>query len=99
MTNIENFVEVQPRLVIKRVDDAIAFYCAVFGAQLIERYVDSSGVVVHAAIRIGTSIVTMAEEVEAWKRLGPAAIGGSPAFTSRFPIPTPSAPVRSSGVA
>jgi len=78
MVNTEIRSEVQPRLVIERVDDAIAFYCATFGAELIERYVDATGVVVHAAIRIGTSIVTMAEEVKAWRLLGPTAIGGSP---------------------
>jgi PhnB protein len=71
-------IEVQPRLVIEHVDDAIAFYRAAFGAELIERYADSSGVVVHAAVRIGTSIVTMAEEVKAWRLLSPTAIGGSP---------------------
>jgi PhnB protein len=78
MVSTEVRSEIQPRLVIERVDDAIAFYRATFGAEPIERYVDASGVVVHAAIRIGTSIVTMAEEVKAWKLLGPSAIGGSP---------------------
>jgi uncharacterized glyoxalase superfamily protein PhnB len=78
MVSTEVRIEVQARLVIERVDDAIAFYRAAFGAELIERFVDASGVVVHAAIRIGTSIVTMAEEVKAWKLLGPTAIGGSP---------------------
>src|SRR4029453_18699340 len=78
MTSTDVRIEVQPRLVIEHVDDAIAFYRAAFGAELIERYVDSSGVVVHAVVRIGTSIVTMAEEVKAWRLLGPTAIGGSP---------------------
>jgi PhnB protein len=78
MVSIDVRIEVQARLVIERVDDAIAFYRATFGAELIERFVDGSGVVVHAAIRIGTSIVTMAEEVKAWTLLGPIAIGGSP---------------------
>jgi PhnB protein len=77
MVSTEVRIEVQPRLVIKRVDDAIAFYRATFGAELIERFVDTSGVVVHAAIRIGASILTMAEEVKAWTLLGPIAIGGS----------------------
>jgi PhnB protein len=78
MVSIDVRIEVQARLVIERVDDAIAFYHAAFGAELIERFVDASGVVVHAAIRIGTSIVTLAEELHAWKLLGPTAIGGSP---------------------
>jgi catechol 2,3-dioxygenase-like lactoylglutathione lyase family enzyme len=95
MASTDVRIEVQPRLVIEHVDDAIAFYRAAFGAELIERYVDSSGVVVHAAVRIGTSIVTMAEEVKAWRLLGPTAIGGSPVcFTSHFMIRTPPAPSR-----
>jgi PhnB protein len=76
--------------VIERVDDAIAFYRAVFGAEPIERYVDSSGVVVHAAIRIGTWIATTAEEVKAWKLLGPTAIGGSPVLL-HLTLPDPDA--------
>lgn len=78
MAHAEILIEVQPRLVVERVDDAIAFYRFAFGAEQIERFVDASGVVVHAAIRIGASTLTMAEEVKAWKLLGPAAIGGSP---------------------
>lgn len=70
--------EILPRLVIARVDDAIAFYQAVFDAEPLERFVDADGVVVHAAIRIGTSIVTMAEEMKSWKLLAPDAVGGSP---------------------
>ena len=78
MSQQEPVIEVEPRLVIERVDDAIAFYRAVFEAVPVDRYVDARGVVVHASIRIGRSIVSMAEEVTAWKLLGPVSVGGSP---------------------
>jgi len=79
MTHIQEIVPaIQPRLVLPRVDDAIRFYQASFGATLIEHFVDPNGVVVHAALLIGTSVVTMAEEVRSWKLLAPASIGGSP---------------------
>jgi PhnB protein len=76
--NHEIETEIFPRLVIERVDEAIAFYQGVFLATLLDRFVDANGVVVHAAVQIGKSIVTMAEEMKAWKLLGPRSIGGSP---------------------
>jgi PhnB protein len=78
MTSLETTIEVQPRLVIDQVDAAIAFYREVLGAQLVERFVDARGVVVHAAIRIGVSVVSIAQEMKSWQLLGPTAIGGSP---------------------
>ena len=70
--------EPQPRLVIDRVDDAIAVYKAVFGAELVERFAAPNGVVVHAAIQIGASVFSIAEEVPDWKLLAPPTVGGSP---------------------
>jgi PhnB protein len=90
MSQIEAAIEVQPRLVIERVDAAITFYRAAFGAEPMERYVDADGVVVHAAIRIGASVVTMTEEVKSWKLLGPVAIGGSPVLL-HLTLPDPDA--------
>ena len=78
MSNLETVTEIQPRLVIDRVDEAVAFYEAVFDAERIDRYVSGAGVVVHASVRIGVSTVTMAQEVKEWQLLGPTAVGGSP---------------------
>jgi PhnB protein len=78
MTNPHVLTEVQPRLVIDRVDHAIAFYRDVLGAELVERFVDANGLIVHAAIRVGQSVISMAQEMKSWQLLGPAAIGGSP---------------------
>jgi len=78
MINTDLQTEVQPRLVIDRVDEAVSFYRHAFGGELVERFVDSSGVVVHAAVRLGTSIISMAQEMKSWQLNGPATIGGSP---------------------
>lgn len=50
MTGIQQFY---PRLVVDGADDAIAFYGRVFGAELVERYTDGGGRVVHALLRAG----------------------------------------------
>ncbi len=54
--------ELTPRLVVRRADDAIAFYRDVFGAELLERYQDDTGAVVHAALRLGASVLSLTEE-------------------------------------
>jgi PhnB protein len=69
---------VRPRLVVGRPDDAIRFYQAAFGAVLVERYQDALGVVVHAAIRLGSSEISVTQEVGAWHLFAPDAVGGSP---------------------
>src|SRR5215204_1747805 len=91
MTHAQEIVTaIQPRLVVPRVDDAVAFYQASFGANVIERVVDPDGVVVHAAILIGTSVVSMADEVAAWMLLAPSSIGGSSVLL-HLTVPDPDA--------
>jgi PhnB protein len=67
-----------PRLIVEKVDDAIAFYRATLDAELVERYALTNGVVVHAALRLGQSIFSLAERVDEWGLVSPNAIGGSP---------------------
>ena len=52
---------VTPRLVVESASDALEFYCTVFAATELERYVDGNGNVVHSAIQIGTSIVAVVD--------------------------------------
>lgn len=47
---------IYPRLVVDGADDAIAFYGRAFGAELVERYTDGSGRVVHALLRAGPAV-------------------------------------------
>ncbi|ALE75769.1 glyoxalase [Pseudonocardia sp. EC080610-09] len=48
--------QLYPRLVVSDADAAIAFYTAAFGAELVERYTDGSGHVVHALLRAGDAV-------------------------------------------
>ncbi len=54
---------VTPRLVVRDGDAAISFYKRAFGADEIgERFTDPDGVLVHAEVRIGNSVVMITEE-------------------------------------
>lgn len=75
-----SILEIHPRLVVRDVDGAIEFYRAVFGAELLERFADPDleGLVVHAALRIGSTTVAMAGENPDWNNHGPQLLNGSP---------------------
>ncbi|MGE0786266.1 MAG: VOC family protein [Sandaracinaceae bacterium] len=66
-----------PRLVVDRPDEAIAFYRDVFDAEPLERFEDARGVVVHAALRVGETHLSMTQSVRAWGLDSPAHFGGS----------------------
>ncbi|MBW0106967.1 glyoxalase/bleomycin resistance/extradiol dioxygenase family protein [Pseudonocardia sp. KRD291] len=53
MTEIQ---QLHPRLVVNGADDAIAFYRRAFGAELVERFTDPDGRVVHALLRAGAAV-------------------------------------------
>lgn len=53
MTEIQKFY---PRLVVDGADAAIEFYTRAFGAELVERYADPNGRVVHALLRAGPAV-------------------------------------------
>ena len=78
MTTELSIPSLTPRLIVVKVDDAIEFYRATLDAELVERYALANGVVVHAALRLGQSIFSLAERVDDWGLLSPDAIGGSP---------------------
>jgi uncharacterized glyoxalase superfamily protein PhnB len=42
-----------PRLVVEDADAALAFYTAAFGGEVLERYTDSDGRVVHSLVQAG----------------------------------------------
>jgi PhnB protein len=78
MTLKTSMPSLTPRLIVENVEDAIEFYRAAVDAELIERYALPNGVVVHAALRLGQSMFSLAERVDEWGLLSPDAIGGSP---------------------
>lgn len=73
---------VTPGLIVVDAPAAIDFYARAFGAVEEQRLTDPQigGVVVHARLRIGDSIVTLKEEAKEWGDLSPKALGGSPAI-------------------
>ena len=56
---------------------AIDFYKAAFGAEEIMRFAMPDGTIGHAELKIGDSIVYLAEENVEWQNPGPKALGGT----------------------
>ncbi|MNT15767.1 hypothetical protein D3C72_1508390 [compost metagenome] len=58
--------------------DAIAFYKKAFNAEEITRLPGPNGKVMHAAIRIGDSVLMLMDDFPEWGSLGPQALKGTP---------------------
>lgn len=71
MTDINEAISLEPRLIVRDVDAALEFYRNVLVAKQLERFTDGSGRVVHAAMKVGNSIFTMAQEVVEWGLTSP----------------------------
>jgi PhnB protein len=67
-----------PYLTIKGAAEAIEFYKRAFGATEILRMEMSRGVIAHAEIQIGDSILMLGEECPQSGTKSPATLGGSP---------------------
>lgn len=76
--NNESAPTLTPRLIVQNADEAIDFYQNALGARLVERYALPNGQVVHAALALGNSIFSLAEEKLDWGNPSPATLGGSP---------------------
>ena len=72
------FRTVTPHLVVRNARGAIAFYKSAFGAK--EKMVMSApgGSIAHAELRIGDSLVMLADEMPAMGASAPETVGGSP---------------------
>lgn len=67
-----------PKLIVEGADEAIAFYIEALGATLNARYLDDAGAVVHAELSLGDGHeIAIAEAVEGWGWVAPAAVGHS----------------------
>lgn len=69
---------VTAHIVCEGASDAIAFYKKAFNAQELARLPGPNGKVMHAAIRIGDSVVMLMDDFPEWGSLGPKALKGSP---------------------
>jgi PhnB protein len=74
----DGYHSVTPYLVVKDAAHAIEFYKKVFGAQELFRLGGPDGKVGHAELRIGDSVLMLADEAPQMGSLAPPTIGGSP---------------------
>jgi uncharacterized glyoxalase superfamily protein PhnB len=69
---------ITPHLVVDGAADAIEFYKKAFGAQEVMRMPGPDGKLGHAMLRIGDSMLMLADEYPQWESFGPLALKGSP---------------------
>ena len=69
---------VTPYLALREAHAALDFYVRAFGAEPVLRLDMPDGTIAHAEIRIGDSILMLAEENADWGSRSPQALGGSP---------------------
>jgi PhnB protein len=73
----EGFHTVTPHLVCEGAAEALAFYARAFGAVEIGRMAGPGGKIMHAEMRIGDSIVMVADDFPDYGSRGPRALGGT----------------------
>ncbi len=71
-------VRITPRLVVEDADAALSFYREALGAEIVERYADPDGRVVHAAFTLGEVTVSVTSARREWNNDAPTTLGGSP---------------------
>jgi PhnB protein len=74
----EGYHSVTPYLIVDGAARALDFYARAFGAEETVRMPGPGGKVAHAEMRIGDSIVMLADEAPQQNARGPKTIGGSP---------------------
>lgn len=75
----EGMSTVTPHIVCKDAAQAIEFYKQAFGAVEIDRLMAPDGSkLLHATMRIGDSVVMLADEFPEWGSVGPLTLEGSP---------------------
>jgi PhnB protein len=74
----DRYHTVTPYLIAKGAGDAIEFYKKVFGAQELFRLCGPDGKIGHAELKIGDSVVMIADEHPGMGAVSPQTLGGSP---------------------
>jgi PhnB protein len=72
----EGYHSVTPYLFVRSAASAIDFYKSVFGATEIMRMPGSNGKIIHAELRIGDSVVMLADENPQTGVMSPQTVGG-----------------------
>ncbi|MGH8277485.1 MAG: VOC family protein [Steroidobacteraceae bacterium] len=73
----DGYHSVTPYLIVQGAAQAIEFYKHAFGAKELFRMADANGRVGHAEIRIGDSVIMLADEHPTLGYRGPRSLGGS----------------------
>ena len=74
----DDYPRVTPYLIVDGAGAAIDFYCSVLGAQEALRMPTPDGRIGHAELRLGDSMIMLADENAQMDVRGPRAIGGTP---------------------
>jgi PhnB protein len=74
----DGYSSLTPYLIIHGAKKAMEFYTKAFGAQETFKMLDDKGEIGHAEMRIGNSIVMLAEEKPNLPHKSPTTLGGSP---------------------
>ena len=73
----DGFHTITPHIVCRDAAKALEFYREAFGASEIHRALTPDGKIMHAAMKIGNSMLMVVDEFPEWKCLGPQSIGGT----------------------
>lgn len=74
----DGYYTVTPYLIVKDAARAIDFYKAAFDASELVRMPDPTGKVMHAELKIGNSMIMMADECPEMGAVSPESLGGTP---------------------
>jgi PhnB protein len=74
----DGYNTVTPYLIVKGAAAALDYYQRAFGATELLRMPDAHGRIAHAEIKIGDSVIMLADEHPEMGHRGPAALGGTP---------------------
>ena len=74
----DGFHSLTPHVVCKGAAQAIEFYARAFGAEEIFRLTAPDGTLIHATLRIGSSMLMLADECPPMGAFGPKKLGGTP---------------------
>jgi PhnB protein len=73
----EGYHTATPYLIVKNAAKAIDFYSRAFGATELMRFPDPSGKIGHAEIKIGDSVIMLADEFPEMEHKSPQTLGGT----------------------
>jgi uncharacterized glyoxalase superfamily protein PhnB len=74
----KGYHSVTPSLMVKGAAKAIEFYTRAFGAKETSRFTGPDGLIMHAVVQIGDSMIMLGDEMEGPGTKGPESLGGTP---------------------